>query len=60
MFHISRSENSADQFLYQGRLNKLPSATVGDMVMCSVKKGKPELRKKVLRLILALYFLSFH
>lgn len=30
----------------QGRLNKLPSGTVGDMVICSVKKGKPELRKK--------------
>lgn len=32
----------------QGRLNKLPAATIGDMVMCSVKKGKPELRKKVM------------
>ena len=32
---------------YQGRLNRLPAATVGDMVICSVKKGKPELRKKV-------------
>eukprot|EP00455_Lapot_gusevi_P034656 TRINITY_DN3829_c0_g1_i1.p1 TRINITY_DN3829_c0_g1~~TRINITY_DN3829_c0_g1_i1.p1 ORF type:complete len:141 (-),score=53.17 TRINITY_DN3829_c0_g1_i1:108-530(-) len=31
----------------QGRLNKLPSASVGDMIICSVKKGKPELRKKV-------------
>ena len=30
-----------------GRLNQLPSASVGDMVICSVKKGKPELRKKV-------------
>mmetsp|Transcript_102546 Transcript_102546/g.249245 ORF Transcript_102546/g.249245 Transcript_102546/m.249245 type:complete len:138 (-) Transcript_102546:50-463(-) len=29
------------------RLNRLPKAGVGDMVMCSVKKGKPELRKKV-------------
>ena len=28
------------------RLNRLPSACCGDMVMCSVKKGKPELRKK--------------
>jgi ribosomal protein L14 len=34
--------------LSQGRLNKLPAATIGDMVMCSVKKGKPELRKKVM------------
>lgn len=32
----------------QGRLNRLPSAGVGDMVMASVKKGKPELRKKVM------------
>jgi len=32
----------------QGRLNRLPSAGVGDMIMASVKKGKPELRKKVL------------
>jgi len=30
-----------------GRLNRLPSASVGDMVMATVKKGKPELRKKV-------------
>eukprot|EP00656_Telonema_subtile_P033670 TRINITY_DN3745_c0_g1_i9.p1 TRINITY_DN3745_c0_g1~~TRINITY_DN3745_c0_g1_i9.p1 ORF type:complete len:141 (+),score=26.22 TRINITY_DN3745_c0_g1_i9:178-600(+) len=33
---------------YHGRLNRLPSAGLGDLVMCSVKKGKPELRKKVL------------
>ncbi|CAE8650587.1 unnamed protein product, partial [Polarella glacialis] len=32
-----------------GRLNKLPKASPGDMVLCSVKKGKPELRKKVLK-----------
>ena len=31
-----------------GRLNRLPKAGSGDMVMCSVKKGKPELRKKVI------------
>jgi large subunit ribosomal protein L23e len=30
------------------RLNRLPSACLGDMVMATVKKGKPELRKKVL------------
>lgn len=28
------------------RLNRLPDAGVGDMVVASVKKGKPELRKK--------------
>ena len=31
-----------------GVLNRLPQAGMGDMVMCSVKKGKPELRKKML------------
>ena len=31
----------------KGRQNRLPSATVGDLVMASCKKGKPELRKKV-------------
>merc|ERR1711992_94304 len=29
------------------RLNRLPSACSGDMVMATVKKGKPDLRKKV-------------
>ena len=28
------------------RLNRLPAAAAGDMILCSVKKGKPELRKK--------------
>ncbi len=32
-----------------GRLNKLPNCSPGDLVLCSVKKGKPELRKKVLK-----------
>ncbi len=30
----------------KGRLNRLPAAGAGDMVVASVKKGKPELRKK--------------
>ena len=30
-----------------GRQNRIPAAGVGDMVIASVKKGKPELRKKV-------------
>merc|ERR1719456_1702158 len=29
------------------RLNRLPAGAPGDMVMATVKKGKPELRKKV-------------
>merc|ERR1712100_858564 len=32
----------------KSRLNRLPTASVGTMCMCSVKKGKPELRKKVM------------
>ncbi|KAA8495558.1 60S ribosomal protein L23-B [Porphyridium purpureum] len=31
-----------------GVLNRLPAAAVGDMVLATVKKGKPELRKKVM------------
>jgi len=31
---------------FGARLNRLPDAAVGDMVVASVKKGKPELRKK--------------
>ncbi|KAL9650947.1 hypothetical protein ABK040_015050 [Willaertia magna] len=49
------ADNSGAKNLYiiavsrvQGRLNRLPSAGVGDMVMATVKKGKPELRKKVM------------
>ena len=32
--------------VHGARLNRLPKAGPGDMVMCSVKKGKPDLRKK--------------
>ena len=28
------------------RLNRLPAAAAGDMVLATVKKGKPDLRKK--------------
>ena len=30
------------------RLNRLPAASVGDVVLATVKKGKPELRKRVM------------
>lgn len=30
----------------KGRLNRLPAAGAGDLVLATVKKGKPELRKK--------------
>lgn len=32
----------------RGRLNRLPAAANGDMIVATVKKGKPELRKKVM------------
>merc|ERR1712154_133989 len=37
----------------KGRLNRLPAAGCGDMFIATVKKGKPELRKKVV-----IYFLN--
>lgn len=33
---------------FGARLNRLPADSAGDMVMATVKKGKPELRKKVM------------
>jgi large subunit ribosomal protein L23e len=48
------ADNSGAKNLYvvavcgiKGVLNRLPAAGMGDMIMCSVKKGKPELRKKM-------------
>jgi large subunit ribosomal protein L14 len=32
---------------YKGRLRRVPSAAVGDMVVISVKKGTPQMRKKI-------------
>ena len=34
---------------FGARLNRLPAAAAGDMVLATVKKGKPELRKKIAR-----------
>ena len=36
----------------QAALSRLPAASVGDLVLCSVKKGKPELRKKIMRAVI--------
>jgi len=51
---INCADNTGAKNLYiisvkgvKSRLNKLPAASVGDMVLATVKKGKPELRKKV-------------
>ena len=49
------ADNSGAKNLYSisvhgwgARLNRLPSAGCGDMIMATVKKGKPDLRKKVM------------
>ena len=34
------------------KLNRFPAGSVGDMFLASVKKGKPELRKKVLQAVI--------
>ena len=36
---------------YSGRLNTYPKATVGDMVVASVKKGSPKMRRQIVRAI---------
>uniref|UniRef100_A0A1B0DH00 Large ribosomal subunit protein uL14 n=2 Tax=Phlebotominae TaxID=7198 RepID=A0A1B0DH00_PHLPP len=52
---INCADNTGAKNLYviavhgiKGRLNRLPAAGVGDMFVATVKKGKPELRKKVM------------
>ncbi|KAK9447511.1 60S ribosomal protein uL14 [Limtongia smithiae] len=52
---LNCADNSGARNLYiisvkgiGARLNRLPAAGVGDMVMATVKKGKPDLRKKVM------------
>ncbi|KAM0864875.1 hypothetical protein ACQ4PT_043643 [Festuca glaucescens] len=49
---INCADNTGAKSLYiisvkgiEGRLNRRPSACLGDMVMATVKKGKPDLRK---------------
>lgn len=51
---VNCADNTGAKNLYvisvkglKGRLNRLPAAGVGDIIAATVKKGKPELRKKV-------------
>ena len=37
---------------YKGRLRRLPSAAVGDMIVVSVRKGTPDMKKKVFRAVI--------
>lgn len=50
---VNCADNTGAKNLYiiavkgiKGRLNRLPAAGAGDLVLATVKKGKPELRKK--------------
>jgi large subunit ribosomal protein L14 len=36
---------------YKGRLRRIPSAGVGDLIMASVRKGTPDMRKKLFRAV---------
>jgi len=51
---VNCADNTGAKNLYiiavkgvKGRLNRLPAASIGDMVLATVKRGKPELKKKV-------------
>lgn len=37
---------------YKGGRRKLPKAGVADIIVCSVKKGKPEIRKKIVKAVI--------
>ena len=37
---------------YKGRLRRVPSAAVSDMIVVSVRKGTPDMRKKIFRAVL--------
>ncbi|RLI05074.1 50S ribosomal protein L14 [Candidatus Bathyarchaeota archaeon] len=37
---------------YKGRLRRIPSAAVGDMMIVSVKKGTPDMRKQIFPAVL--------
>ncbi|MFX1450207.1 MAG: 50S ribosomal protein L14 [Promethearchaeota archaeon] len=56
---IKCSDNSGGRILnvisvvgYKGRLNRIPTAHVGSMVVCSVKKGTPAMRRQIVRAII--------
>jgi hypothetical protein len=51
---VNCADNTGAKNLYiisvkgiKGRLNRLPAACVGDMVMATVKKGKPDLKRRL-------------
>lgn len=51
---LNCADNSGAKLIYtigvrniRGRLNRLPSAGIADSIICSVKKGKANLRRKI-------------
>ena len=37
---------------YKGRLRRVPAASVGDMVIVSIRRGTPDMRKKLFRAVI--------
>jgi len=37
---------------YKGRLRRVPSGAVGDMIIVSVRKGAPDMRKKIFKAVI--------
>ena len=61
------SDNSGGKILkviavvgYKGRLNRIPSAHVGSMIVASVVKGTPEMRRQIVRAIVVRQRKPFH
>ncbi|MCW4027966.1 MAG: 50S ribosomal protein L14 [Candidatus Bathyarchaeota archaeon] len=57
--HIKCADNSGAKVLrliqvigYKGRLRRTPAAAVGDMVVTSVRKGTPDMRRKLFRAVI--------
>ena len=44
---------------YRGRLNRIPKASVADMVMVSVKQGTPQRRKQIFPAVIVRQKLAF-
>jgi len=45
---------------YKGRLRRVPSAAVGDMVVISVRRGAPDMRKKIFQAVLVRQRKPYH
>ena len=44
--------NVISVFCDHGTLNRLPSGSIGDVLLVSVRKGKPDMRKKLMRAVI--------